>query len=209
MPVITDIVQHKKNKKYYSIYLDGKFRFSLSENDLIFLDLKKGQLLPQEKVDYLIQEYGLQKARNYVYSLISKKNYSENLMREKLKNKNYSDEIIEKIIDELKEYDYINDEKFIYEYAQNKIESKPMGRYRLKAELFNKKFDEPLIKECIEKIYQEYNERELAEKAIKLHFKKLPLEIDEKFVVKLKNFLLSRGFSFEIINEVISEIKNE
>ncbi len=208
MPVITDIVQHKKNKKYYSIYIDGKFKFSLSEDDLIFLNLKKEQVLPQEKVDYLTQEYGLQKARNYVYSLISKKIYSENLLREKLRNKNYPDEIIEKIIDELKEYDYINDEKFIYEYAQNKIESKPMGRYRLKNELFNKKFDETLIKECIENIYQEYNEKELAEKAIKMHFKNMPTEIDEKFAVKLKNFLLSRGFSYEIINEVISEIKN-
>ncbi len=207
MPVITNIVQQKKNKKFYSIYVDGEFKFSLPENDLSFLGLREDQVIPKEKLDFFVQKYALQKARDYAYSLISKKAYSENSLREKLQNKNYPNEIIEKIIDELKEFNYINDKELIYEYAKSKIQLKPMGKYRLKSELYNKKFDEILIKECIEKIYQKYDEKSLAERAVKEHFKNMPEKIDENFLHKINNFLLSRGFSYETIQDVILSVK--
>ena len=209
MPIITDIIQNKKNKKFFSVYVDNNFKFSLTSADLNYLALKVGEEISEEKLKYLENEYLLQKAREYVYNLISKKTYTERALIEKLKSKNFSENIINQITNELKNYKYLNDEEFIYEYAMAKIEEKPMGKYRLKQELFNKKFDENLIKECIEKIYKEFNEEELAQKALNSNFKNLKENLNEKLVQKIYNFLLSRGFSYEIINNIVSRLKKE
>jgi len=209
MPIITNIIQNKKNKKFFSVYIDNNFKFSLTSADLNYLALKVGEEISEEKLKYLESEYLLQKAREYVYNLISKKTYTERALIEKLKSKNFSENIINQITNELKNYKYLNDEEFIYEYARAKIEEKPMGKYRLKQELFNKKFDENLIKECIEKIYKEFNEEELAQKALNSKFKNLKENFNEKLVQKIYNFLLSRGFSYEIINNIVSRLKKE
>jgi len=207
MPLITSIVQNKKNKKFYSVFIDGKFRFSLSENDLTFLDLKENQNISRDKLNQFVEEYSIQKARRYAYLLVSKKLYSKNKFIEKLQNKKFPEETINKIIEELKEYKYINDRELIYEYAKNKVELKPMGRYRLQRELFNQRFKEDDIKECLERIYTEFDEGELAQKAVAARFKKSLDNVDEGLLKKINNFLLSRGFNYDIINDIIKSIR--
>ncbi|MBN1897992.1 MAG: regulatory protein RecX [Spirochaetes bacterium] len=207
--LISDIVQQKRNKKYFSIYVDGHFQFSLSQSDLDFLDLKKGDSISREKLDALIKEYALQKARDYAFTLLSKKSYSKKQFTEKLENKKYPPKIIRTVIEELEKSNYINDQEFIYQYTRDKIQQKPMGRFRLKNELWQKKFDEPLIKECVEKVYEEIDERQLARQALKSRFKKIPQKMTREILNKINNFLLARGFSYEIIYDIIDDLKKD
>lgn len=203
MPVITDIVQQQKNKNYYSIFIDQQYSFSLSIADLNYLQLKINSKITREKLDYYLNTYALQQAKDHAYRLLSRKSYSQQEMLEKLITK-YNEKICHKVIRDLKALNYLNDKELIYAYAQNKIELKPRGRLKLQQELRQKKFPEDLIIQTLEKIYQQYDEYELALQLFHKRFKSVKDHSDIKTLNKIKNFLLSNGFTFNIINRIIS-----
>lgn len=206
MPIISDIVPQKKNKNYYSVFVDNKYLFSLSVSDLNFLHLKVNDTITEERLDNLIHIYSLQKAKDYAYRLISRKAYSEEALKEKLNNK-FPENITIKVINDLKELNYINDKVFINDYVRNKIELKPMGPWKLKQDLTNKKFSEALVKEAIQKIFQEYDEFELALKVFNKKFKNINKTNDLKELNKIKNYLLSNGFNSNVVIRVINGVR--
>src|SRR5208283_3663733 len=101
MPIISDIVQQKKKKNYYSVFIDNEYSFSLSEADLNFLQLKINDNIPQEKLNSFINLYSIQKAKDYAYSLISRKSYSEKEFYTKLIQK-FPEKTVQIVIQDLK-----------------------------------------------------------------------------------------------------------
>ncbi len=207
MPVITDIVNQKKRKNYYSIFVNNKYLFSLFSSDLNFLQLKIDDTISEERLNDLITIYSLQKAMDYSFRLLSRKSYSEKAIKEKLESR-YPDNITKKVIDKLKESNYINDDKLIYDYAKNKIELRPMGRWKLQQDLFNKKFNLDLVKKTIDRVYKEYDEEELCLKVFEKKFKNLKKCKDIKELNKIKNYLLSNGFEINTIFKIINNLKD-
>ena len=208
MPLITDIIQQKKNKNYYSIFGDNEYLFSLSSIDLNYLQLKRNDNISEERLNDLVKTFSLQKAKNYAYKLLSRKAYSKKALIEKLKNR-FSEKVSNEVINDLKRLDYINDKKLIIEYARNKLQLKPMGPFKLKQELLNKKFDMDLIKNTIDKIFQEYDEYDLARKVFNKRFENIKTCKDQKILNKIKNYLLSNGFNINTIIEIIKKIRAE
>ncbi|MBU1076798.1 MAG: recombination regulator RecX [Spirochaetes bacterium] len=205
MGIISDIVPQKRNKNYFSVYIDNKYSFSLSSSDLNFLKLKVNDTLTEERVNDLIRIYSLQKAKDYAYKILSRKAYSEKAMFEKLVTK-YNEKIAAEVLKGLKELDYINDEKLIYEYAKGKIEFRPMGRWKLKQDLTQKKFDADMIRSAIDKIFNEVDEFELAMKVFNKKFGNIK-KVDSKMLMKIKNHLLSNGFDSQIVIKIIQELR--
>ncbi len=206
MPIISDIIP-QKNKKFYSIFIDGEFKFSLSESDLKYLNLNVNDTISNEKLNFFIDTYVKQRAFDYAYKLLSKKMVSETFLYDKLKDKNFPLSIIEEVINKLKEINYINDEKFIEEYAYEKVNYKKIGPFRLYAELKNKKFKEKLIKKTIDKIFSKVDEVKIAKESLNKKFKNIDKEIDIKTLKKIESFLRSRGFTSETIYQIIKEIQ--
>jgi len=204
MPLITDIVPQKNNKKFFSIFVDVKYMFSLSSEDLSFLNLKINENISQRKLNELIEEYVLQKAKNYAYRLISHKMYSEMGLKEKLLNR-YPEFVADKVLKSLKKLGYINDKRFIYEYAKNRVETKLIGPLKLLYDLLNNKFDRELVKTTVGKVYNEIDEYKIIKKLFEKKFKDLKLKRDVKMLNKIKNYFLSRGFTFETISRIIND----
>ena len=73
--------------------------------------------------------------------------------------------------------------------------------------LFNKKFDMDLIKSTVDKVFQEYDEYELAQKLFNHRFKDIKKCNDIKMLNKIKNYLLSNGFNFNTVIRLLKEIK--
>jgi len=206
MPVITDIIRQKKNKNYYSIFIDNKYLFSLSLSDLNFLQLKINDSISEEKANKMAETFSLQKAKDYAYRLLSRKSYSEKAMKEKLESR-FSIKISEKVIKNLKKQKYINDKTLLLEYAKNKIQLKPMGPFKLQQDLISKKFNIDQVKKTVEKIFQEFNEYELAKQVFEKRFKNIKKTKDIKVLNKVKNYLMSHGFNISIAIKIIEEIK--
>jgi len=162
------------------------------------LNLYIGKEITDSEYREITKEDQLEKAKKYVLSLLNRKSYSEFEITKKLKNKGFSKINIFRIVNWLKEKEFINDEEFALCWAQTKIKNRPLGRYKLIQDLKLKGINQIIINKVINKIFSEYNELSLAQnlvdrKIILLKQKKIPICPD-----KIYHFLLRRGFPQEI-----------
>ncbi len=111
----------------------------------------------------------------------------------------------EKIIIQLMQENFLNEERFARSFARGKFRIKKWGRNKIKQELKAREISTPLIRIALTEIDEkEYVKtlRDLAEK------KSLLLKEKDSFKKrnKLSNFLLQKGYESSLVYEVAGEI---
>lgn len=138
-------------------------------------------------------------AFNMLISLLNKQPKTEKEAREYLQRKQFVDKAIDYAIEKMKEYNYINDERYVKFYIEVKRNNK--GKKAIAYDLKMKGIDSVIISNNLELINNQkeaiYN---LAQK-----FKKNKTN-DIKLREKLFRSLANKGFDFDEINSVINEI---
>lgn len=139
---------------------------------------------------------GENKARNYVYRLLKYRNRSEKEIRDKLLKRKFPPEVMDKVIQGLKDNGYIDDLKFAQEWLNFRLKV-PFGLKRIIFELKQKGIEEEIIKQVIN--CSQVN-RTQSEALADIAGRRLALmRRREKDKVKLRRkiygFLLRRGFS--------------
>lgn len=114
--------------------------------------------------------------------------------------------VIEKIIAKLKEQKFINDEEFVKWWVDQRIRVKPKAIRVIKMELKKKGIHQELIEAAFEvklNIDTDFKSaKKLAAKKIE-KYKNLPRR---QFYQKIGVFLSSKGFDYEIIKKVLSDV---
>jgi len=130
---------------------------------------------------------------------------SEKELRDYLKKKKCDELTSQRIIENLKDHKFLNDEEFARWWVEQRALIKPKAARIIKMELKQKGIDNDLIGQ----ILKDGKESDL-EKAKKLAEKRMPRysKIEEKTKVyeKLGRFLISKGFDYDIIKQVIDQI---
>jgi regulatory protein len=123
-------------------------------------------------------------------------------LRERLlRGKNTNNEVVEAVIARLREYGYLNDERFAFNYASYKVKQRPLGRRRLERDLQFKKVDSAVADQALEMVFTETPEEQLIDQAIA---KRLRLRGKPKNRLEAKSLfdhLLRQGFQFELVSE--------
>lgn len=142
--------------------------------------------------------------KNRASNFISRREYSEKEIIEKLKtNIQRSDEIIPQTIEYLKKYSFLDEKRFIAQQIRSK--SKKYSEKYIKNTISNKIADKDVLNESFEDTGLDD-----LETAKTIYAKKFKTEaVDKKDTDKRYRFLLSRGFSFDIIKKVINFQENE
>src|SRR3989344_9126843 len=143
-----------------------------------------------------------EKFYNKTLRFLSYRPRSEKELRDKLKKKKTSGEIINKIILRLKENNFINDEEFVKWWIEQRTTFKPRSLRLIKMELKQKGIDAELIDSVIQNSeFRIQNDLELAKKLIEKKKEKWRNLTREKKFQKLSRFLASKGFNYDIIKE--------
>lgn len=202
---ITRIEKQTNNQKRYSIYIDEKFAFGVSEEDLIYFKLKENSEITEQRYNYIMEYVIYTKAKDKAYKFLGYKARSEKEVRDKLIKENYPQEIIDRIIELFKHYNYINDENYTKAYINNRIKFKPRAKRMLKYELVQKGVDNDIIENIIDN--SNIDETDIA---INLLQKKLKnkKDIEPKEKQRIYNYMLRRGFDYETINKAFKEVLN-
>ncbi|MCX5781409.1 MAG: RecX family transcriptional regulator [Elusimicrobia bacterium] len=204
---ITKIVQQKRKKERFSIFIDGRYSFSLSEENLIKHKLKTGQEINETQIEDINREDEKKKAINSVFHLLSIRSRSEKELGEKLKTKKISEENITDAIGRIKELGYINDEKFAKERISY-LRQKGKGPFIIKMDLRRAGIQEDTINELLFKDKTSKNIEIEQVKNIVLSRLKRMGKIDAKTKFnRLMGFLARRGFDIETIKEGLKEAK--
>ena len=204
---ITDIQVKNSNIKRRKIYIDHRFFAEIDDTILIELDLFIGKKVTNQLIDIIQKKELLTKAKNDSIRFLSYRPRSEWEIMNKLQNKNYQPDIIDKIIYWLKDKNLINDREFSRMWIKDRLTNKPLGKLRLQKELYNKGISRELIESTINIFFEkEEDELELAYQLIKRKKNSLQLKNIQLEPKKVVNLLKNRGFSYQIINSINDEM---
>lgn len=205
---ITSVEKSKKNKDRLSIYIDGRFSFTISEDDYISMNLYDNPVLTEDTVNYIKNTLNFREAKSLAVRYLSLKLRTEKEVRVKLDGEGYDSACTEQVIEELKAIGYINNKLYAQKYVFDRSKLKPLSKKLMKQELQNKGIPEEVAVEVLDD--WKVDDIVVAESLLKRKFGKYDLN-DEKILKKAYMFLLHRGFSHDLIkgaiHNVISEIQ--
>ena len=202
---ITDIKRQKRRKNRVSIYLDGKYTFSLDNDTIVRANIYTGDEITEEDKNKLIEKDAFSRARDYAYYFVSYRDRSEYEIKKRLFEKEFQPAVVNEVLSLLRSQGIVDDRSFVNKWVDNVILSRPMGRMRVTHELRAKRVRDDIIEEvCQEKLDLD-KEVELARKAAEKKMKVLKSYAQDVARRRLNTFLVNRGFNFEIIRDLIKE----
>lgn len=202
---ITEIKRQKRNRNRVSIFIDGKYCFSLDYSTLARSNLNIGDEVTDEEKEKLIAKDEFSRTRDYAYTLLSYRDRSEYELKRRLFEKGFHSEAIREVLTFLKDRGFVDDRSFVNKWVDNIIMSRPMGRMKVVYELRRKRVNEDIIEEvCDEKLGFD-TETILARKAAEKRMNVLTSYPQDIIRKRLHTFLRNRGFDFEIIRELMKE----
>lgn len=144
---------------------------------------------------------------NRAVKLLAAKPRSVTELRERLLEKLWTNEqIVDAVIEKLKEYKYLDDEQFARDLALSKLRQKPQGKRKLQQTMAQKKLDKSVVDDAITEAFEKMPEADLINSAIE---KRLRLKGEPKTREETKKFydhLLRQGFSYDLIREKLSSL---
>lgn len=200
---ITSVEKSKKNKNRLSVYVDGKFSFTISEEDYISLNLYENPSLTEETLDYIKSTLNFRDAKSIAVRYLSLKLRTEKEVRSKLHDEGYGEECIEHVVEELKAIGYINNKLYAQKYVFDRSKLKPLSRKLMKQELLSRGISEDITDEVLNDWKVE--DSVVAESLLKKKFGKYDMK-DEKIYKKAAMFLLHRGFSYDLTREALRNV---
>lgn len=205
--IVTKIEVQKRRQNRRSIFIDDRYSFGLDEEIVIKNDVKVGQTLDDTKIETLLLKEEEKKAREHALNLLSYRDRSCREVRDRLKGKGYDPQIIDRVVVSLQQTLLLNDERFAREWSRERLKSRPMGAKLLRQELQKKGIPSPIVDQTIEDLYTARDEKQLAVRALGSRKNRYRTLDQPKAQKRLADFLLRRGFSWDVVQEIVSETK--
>lgn len=146
---------------------------------------------------------------NKAYFFLKFRPRSEKEIRDYLYKKvsttHWSREAADKIIEKLKEQDFINDEKFIGSFVRTRTALKPKGQRMLVRELKQKGISDELIEKYFSQ--NEVDEEKLALQILEKRWPRFKNLESRKRFEKTSRFLISRGFSYDVVKKTFEKLE--
>ncbi len=199
-----NIIKYKKiGKDKYKVYFENE-ELTLYEDVIL-----KYNLITKKSVDLDLLEEVLESNKYYeMYNLalnyISFKMRSETEVRDYLIKKDVSNEMIDKIINNLYDKNVLNDKLYVTSFINDSVNLKDIGPIKIKDELIKKGFNKELIDEHLNKFDDNVWEDKI-KKHIKRYINNKKLSTN---MIKLKilNELNIKGYSKEMIYPLLENI---
>ena len=168
---------------------------------------RRRQPVDEEKRVVKDAERSRERTMNRAVKLLAAKPRSIGELRQRLLEKLWTnDEIVDAVIEKLKEYKYLDDEQFARDLAVSKLRQKPQGKRRLQQTMSQKKLDKELVDTAITEAFEKLPEADLIDLAIEKRLRLKGKPETREDAKKFYDHLLRQGFSFDLIREKMSSL---
>ena len=209
MQQITRIEIQKRNPKRRSIYLDGEYAFGLDVEHVIRFNLHENDNIDTEVIETLLMAEEKKSAKEQALRLLAYRARSEKEMGDRLQKKGYDSDISAWVVAELKRLNFLSDQQFSLAFVRDKMRTKPMGPYLIRLELKKKGVIDSFIQAAIEEAYREKSPLEIATALGRKKFSQQPTLPLIKRKQRTGDLLTRRGFSWDIIRDVLEQLESE
>ena len=199
-------ISYSKSKEVFEVVFEDETKLLLNYN--IFEKYKVSVDMDFSETEIQEMKYfsDIERAKSRAINYISGKLKTKYEVRLKLKEKDFTGDIIDEVIDILEKEEYLNDRLYCEVFIEDKKQLNGYGKNKIKSLLIQK----GVSKSVFEDFLDEFEYEEEFDNALKMGIKKLNLLSNEEDVFKKKqkliNYLAYRGFSFDVINDVLREI---
>lgn len=203
VPTITKLERQKRHPKRLSVFLDGEFAFGADEEVVAQLGLAVDQRVEPETIHKAIEREEEHKVREKALRYLSFRNRSVKELKVFLLGKGYNPDVVSRTLTRLEEVGLLDDRAFAKAWVEGRAKFKGMGERLLEQELRLKGVKKETIREAVEGLGDE------GERALSLSWAKVERmkSLDKETVKRrLVGFLQRRGFTGEIVYEVIQKV---
>lgn len=194
---ISAIKQQVKRPDRFSIFVEGKYSFSLGEGDFVTSGLRSGVEITEAEIEDYKDQSEFSKIYEKTLNLLSFRPRSEWELRDYLKRKKQSPAIIDKILNKLSKSGYVDDKKFAERWVESRRLSKPTSRRRLIQELRQKRINDSVIEEVLSA--DETDERKVLEELVERKRARYPDKL------KFMQYLARQGYNYDDIKNVLND----
>lgn len=192
------------DKRRSKVFLEGEPAFVLYRGEIKRYQIEEGEELSEGQYSQILEEILFKRGRERALYLLKDRDRTENEIRKKLKEGCYPLEVIERTIDFLKEYHFVDDldygRRFIQAYKDKR------SRKRLEFDLQQR----GLTQEQIRMLMEEGEVQEDGQ--IQAFLKKkgyIPGTCSPKDQARLIAALARKGFSYDAIYRNLGELKED
>ena len=195
---ITKIETQVKTKGRYSVFVDEKFAFGISELGLIESGLKIGQELEKASLDSLKETAKIDKIYNQTLALIMRRPRSEWEIKDYLKRKGMDQQANQEICKKLKDKGFIDDLDFAQRWVDNRRLLKSISKRKLILELRQKRVSDEIISQVMAE--DEIDEIEVVRAEIDKKRRQTRYQDDTKLI----QYLARQGYRYEHIKQALA-----
>lgn len=207
---ITKLERQKKNARRVSVYLDGAFAFGVYEDAVLEHGLQTGRRLSIEQQQAVLDADRLLIAKTTAMNYVAHRARTEYEVRQKLYRSGTDEATAEQAVERLRDLGYLDDEAYARAYARGRFKSKGHGPQRVRSDLRRRGIEAPLVEAAVEEAFNPDEVLEAARTQAAKRWPRLQREADPyKRRNKLFDFLLRRGFSYDVARQAVEEVEQE
>lgn len=199
-----EIKEIKVTNNYILIILSDKSKYKISEDDYFEYKFRAKQSINDKDLETLKRISNFHNAYLRALNRLKYKDRTEHEIRETMYDEFSLIKLeVDKIINKLKRYDFINDQRYAEEFIE-RSQYKLQGFNKIKDGLIKVRINSSLIEQTL--IYDEEKEFDLALKFVEKSITSIKNHNNQQLKNKLRSRLLYRGFKSSLITRVINEI---
>lgn len=207
MSTITRIVQ-QKDRERANIFLDGKFAFGISLEEVFKNKLKVGKELSKEEVEKLKEEASGEKIYLRAIEFGVRRPRSEREFKLWFRSKKVEETFQGETLEKLTNLGLVDDTAFAKWWVEQRSVFRPKSRRALKQELAQKGISREIIDDVLQNEELPSEDEQILRIAEKRWNKLKNLETKER-KNKIIQYLARRGFGWEAIKEVVRKLESK
>lgn len=210
MSFITALEPQKRHKKRLSVFVDGQFVIGVGEKVAADLGLRVGRNMTPETLREVASAEEVHKATEVALGLLDVRARATHEIETRLRGRGYEDAVITQVVEKLQRLGLLDDAQFAAQWVEARSRSggsRPIGRQRLKTELFQKGIAKEEIADAIGHISAS-DETNLALEVARKKVRSIPADPEARIAEqrKLIGFLQRRGFGWEAIKAAMQTV---
>jgi regulatory protein len=204
MGMITTLKMDGKGKRV-SVFVDGSFSFSIDREVVAGANLEVGKHLSADQIEGLIGADLSHRCFGAALYYLSYRPRSEAEVRQRLRRRGFGDDVVDKVIVELKERELIDDVAFAQYWKDNRQSFRPRSRQLLKLELRQK----GIAAEMADKVVGDLSDEISAYEAGLKKARALAALDYGEFSRRLSSYLRRRGFGYGVTSSAVARLWQE
>ena len=203
---VTALEPQKRNPGRRSVFVDGAYFFGLDEETCVTLGLAVGNHYSLQELERIREQGEFYDAKQYGLRLIARRSYSVYLVKQKLENRGYQPEVIQKTVDYLCQLGYLDDEAYARCFAHDAAVLNKKGKRLIMKELCARGIDRDTAEAAWESLEDKCD---LGNNLKKIIQKRLTDPNDRKAVRHVFDYCIRRGYAYEEVSQTMKRYIEE